>query len=197
MKTNGFERKAGADLSDPEFRRLMEAVESRLQPKVATINGEDAEVIAANKRYINLHERLPDDYQKLSKRQLKKLGKELLAERTHLERKEEIMLVLAHNGCWEALEPLERYVRKPDPKLRLFAELAFEECRFWFEKDPYGRDPDAELFMGFEPLKPCPCGSGKSFRDCHGTLPYGPPTGQLGQVSGRPRAKRDEQSLSP
>jgi|GEM_PF-500420 len=189
MRSNAFNRRFGEDLSGPEFRRLMEAVENRLQPKVAAINGDDADVIAANKQYIRLHERLPDDYQKLSKKQLEKLGRELLGGRTHLERKEEILLILAHNGCWEALKPLEKYVRNPDAQLRLFAELAFEECRFWFDKDPYGRDPDEQLYMGFDPLRPCPCGSGKPYGDCHGTLPYGPPTGQAEQGGCRSRAR--------
>lgn len=181
MNNDDFNRSPGDELADPEFRRLMEAVERRLQPKVAAINGDDAEVIAANKHYIRLHERLPGNYQNLSKEQIKKLGKELLKRRTHLDRKEEILLILAHNGCWEALDPLEKYVRNPDARLRIFAELAFEECRFWFDEDPYGRNPEEEVFMGFDPVKPCPCGSGKPFRDCHGTLPYGPPTGQTGE----------------
>jgi hypothetical protein len=178
MKSDMTDRRFGEDLSGPEFRRLMEAVENRLQPRVAAINGDDADVIAANKRYIRLHER-----------QLERLGRELLDRRTHLERKEEILLILAHNGCWEALKPLERYVRNPDARLRLFAELAFEECRFWFDKDPYGRDPEEQLFMGFDPLKACPCGSGKPYSDCHGTLPYGPPTDQPEDEGSRSRAK--------
>ena len=83
---------------------------------------------------------------------------------------------LAHNGCWEALKPLEEYVRAPDEELWAFAELAFEECRGWFEEDPYGRDPDEQVYMGFDRDRPCPCGSKKLFRECHGTLPLGPPT---------------------
>jgi uncharacterized protein YchJ len=95
---------------------------------------------------------------------------------TPLSRKETILMELAHNGCWEALRPLEEYVRAPDKELWAFAELAFEECRGWFEKDPYGRDPDEQVYMGFDRDKPCPCGSEKLFRECHGTLPLGPPT---------------------
>jgi hypothetical protein len=173
----------GDKLSDPEFKRLIDVVESKLEPKVAAINGEDEDVLAANKHYIGMHERLPDDYQNLTKEQLKALGKELLDKRTHLKRKEEILLILAHNGCWEALGPLEKYVRHPDPELQIFAELAFEECRFWFDEDPYGRDPDEEVFMGFDPDGVCPCGSGRRFKECHGTLPYGPPTRQTKRAS--------------
>lgn len=166
------------EYSDPEFERLLEAVERQLQPKVAAINGDDEEVLEANKRYIGSHESLPNDYQKLSKEELVNLGKELLDRTASLRRKESVLMILAHNGCWEALGPLEDYVRNPDPELRMIAELAFEECRFWFDEDPYGRDPDEQVFMGFDPEKPCPCGSGRLFRECHGTLPYGPPTCQ-------------------
>jgi hypothetical protein len=189
MKSSVSEPPFGEDISGPEFKRLMKTVESRLQPKVAAINGDDKDVIAANKHYIKLHERLPKNFQSLSGSQLEKLGKELLDRRTHLERKEEILLILAHNGCWDALKPLEKYVRNPDARLRLLAELAFEECRFWFDKDPYGRDADEQLFMGFDPLKVCPCGSGKIYGECHGTLPYGPPTGQFEQGKSRSRVR--------
>jgi len=169
----------GHEFSDPELERLLKAAERTLQPKVAAINGEDEEVLNANKRYIGAHETLPADYQALPKEELIRMGKELSDRSTPLRRKETVLMILAHNGCWEALKPLEEYVRNPDPELRIVAELAFEECRFWFEEDPYGRDPDEQVYMGFEPEKPCPCGSGRLFRECHGTLPYGPPTGQL------------------
>lgn len=175
-------RFGGGDLSDPELERLLEAAERTLQPKVAAINGEDERVLEANRRYIGAHESLPEDYQNLAREQLVSMGRELLDKNTRLRRKEELLMVLAHNGCWEALEPLEHYVRDPDPELRIVAELAFEECRFWFDEDPYGRNPDEQVFMGFEPEKPCPCGSGRVFKECHGTLPYGPPTGQKKQL---------------
>jgi hypothetical protein len=118
----------------------------------------------------------PDAFPALSKDELVRLGRELLDEETPIKRKESILLELAHNGCWEALKPLEEYVRNPDKDLWAFAELAFEECRGWFKEDPYGRDPDEQVYMGFDRDKPCPCGSEKLYRECHGTLPLGPPT---------------------
>lgn len=121
-------------------------------------------------------EEFPGDYPRLSRKEIAALGKELLETDTPIRRKESILMKLAHNGCWEALKPLEDYVRMPDRELWVFAELAFEECRGWFKEDPYGRDPDAQVFMGFDRDKPCPCGSEKLFKECHGTLPLGPPT---------------------
>lgn len=118
----------------------------------------------------------PGDLPKLTKEEITSLGKELLKTGTPIKRKECILMELAHNGCWEALKPLEDYVRMPDRELWVFAELAFEECRGWFKEDPYGRDPDEQVFMGFDRNKPCPCGSEKLFKECHGTLPLGPPT---------------------
>jgi hypothetical protein len=118
----------------------------------------------------------PGDYPRLSREEIVGLGKELLQADTPIKRKESILMQLAHNGCWEALKPLEDYVRMPDRELWVFAELAFEECRGWFKKDPYGRAQDAQVFMGFDRDKPCPCGSDKLFKECHGTLPLGPPT---------------------
>lgn len=120
----------------------------------------------------------PGDLPRIPKDKLAQLGKELLDKTTALKRKEEILMMLAYNGCWEALRPLEDYVRDPDQELWIFAELAFEECRGWFKEDPYGRDPDEQVFMGFERDKPCPCGSGRLYKECHGTLPLGPPTWQ-------------------
>jgi hypothetical protein len=118
----------------------------------------------------------PCDFPSLSLEEITRLGEELLNKKTPLDRKESILLELAHNGCWEALKPLEEYVRDPDKELWAFAELAFEECRGWFQEDPYGRGPDEQVYMGFDRDKPCPCGSNKLYRECHGTLPLGPPT---------------------
>jgi len=156
----------------------MSTMAKELTPKVVAIDGDNKEVIKKNKHYIEAHKTLPENYQLLSNQELTQLGKELLNTKTSIRRKEKILLILAHNGNWKALRPLEMYVKNPDKGMRILAELAFEECRFWFDKDPYERNPEEQVYLGFEAKKPCPCGSKKLFKECHGKLPYGPPAEQ-------------------
>lgn len=62
------------------------------------------------------------------------MGKLLFRDGVKLRTKGAIMTILAHHGCDEALMALKRYSENAEPELRIFAEMALNECEMWNEE---------------------------------------------------------------
>ena len=59
------------------------------------------------------------------------MGELLVLKNVTLKAKEIILMTLAHNPTKAALGILKAYNRMPDKGLKIFAELAFDECKMW------------------------------------------------------------------
>lgn len=94
----------------------------------------DNPTIQAGSEFLGGHALLPEGYEKIPVVKIVEMGKLLLEDGVKLRTKEATMMILAHHGCNEALLALKRYNESPEPELRIFAEMALDECEMWNEE---------------------------------------------------------------
>lgn len=78
-------------------------------------------------RYVNAHKKFLE--KKLTEKEVKIYGEKLFGKKTSIQEKEKILIILAHQKKKEALEILEKYSKKPDAALKIWAKMAMEECK--------------------------------------------------------------------
>ena len=84
--------------------------------------------------YINYHQKF--NWRKIEndqKKIIKEAKKSLLSKSCPLEQKKDFLFALAHIGILESLAILEEYLKKPDKELKMWAKMAFDECKMFFE----------------------------------------------------------------
>jgi hypothetical protein len=97
-----------------------------------TIDSPDPEMQAAGE-YIGGHSMLPANHQDIPEEIIEAIGRLLLETETTLRAKQAILMTLAHQESKTALSILKQYNRDPDDDLRIFGELALDECKMWNE----------------------------------------------------------------
>lgn len=83
--------------------------------------------------FISGHSVLPVGYDKIPKSTIGEIGALLNNKKTLLAAKEAMLILLAHHPSKQALSALKEYNSSPDQKLKIFAELALDECACWNE----------------------------------------------------------------
>lgn len=96
------------------------------------VDSDDTELKAAG-QFIGGHSCLPKNYQSIPIEKIANMGKLLFNEMTAISTKEVILMLLAHHPTAEALNILKTYNGQPDKELRIFAQLALDECEMWNE----------------------------------------------------------------
>ena len=123
----------------------------------------------AAKEYINSHNLLPKNYEDTTEEEIEECGKKLFDPKTSIKEKKKVLMLLAHLGVYESFKILKAYRQNPDPELRFWSNMAFEECTT-FVNQSFSQ----EALVTFNELRktsrndPCPCGSGKKFKKCCG-----------------------------
>ncbi len=127
-------KKKGSIMSEKDFWEFLNASlrKGRISQVSGTTDSVDEELQAVGD-FVGSHALLPKDYDKIPKAKITEMGKLLLEKETTFKAKEAIMIILAHHGSNEALTALKAYKRNPDRELRIFAELALDECEMWNE----------------------------------------------------------------
>ena len=95
-----------------------------------TVDSDDPQLKAVG-QFIGGHSYLPEDYQNISIEKIVNMGKLLFSEMTAISTKEAILMLLAHHPSKEALIALRAYNEQPDESLKIFSQLALEECEMW------------------------------------------------------------------
>lgn len=93
----------------------------------------DNTMLRKNAEYLSAHTFLPVDHDKIPVDKILLMGKGLLSRNTAIEIKKTILIILAHHSSREALFAIKTYLRDPDEDLRIFAEIALDECHMWQE----------------------------------------------------------------
>ena len=106
--------------------------QGRVEQMSAVMYSDDPQVREAGK-YIGAHSFLPKEYDKVSLKEIADMGSLLLSGMASISTKEAILVLLAHIPSKEALSILKAYNRLPDAELRLFAQMALDECEMWNE----------------------------------------------------------------
>ncbi|MDP3790300.1 MAG: hypothetical protein Q8R48_07865 [Candidatus Omnitrophota bacterium] len=84
-------------------------------------------------KYIGAHSFLPKEYNNISEREIVDMGRLLLDGMAAVSTKEAILVLLAHIPSKEALNILKTYNELPEEGLKLFAQMALDECEMWNE----------------------------------------------------------------
>lgn len=79
------------------------------------------------------HALLPKNYQDLTPYDIVGIGKLLFERGVKIKTKEAILVLLAHQPSRIALNLIRKYTMKPDKTLKIYAELALDECEMWNE----------------------------------------------------------------
>jgi len=140
-----FERKSPRDVSymvegrrnmtENEFWQFLERSwkENGRVPQVSGIIDSADPVLQSHGQYIGGHALLPNGYEKISDRQMLKMGELLFDKKANPKTKEAIMVILAHIPSRVALSILKKYNATPDAGLEIFAEIALDESKMWNE----------------------------------------------------------------
>ncbi len=107
-------------------------VRGKVEQMSAVMYSDDPQVREAGK-YIGAHSFLPKGYDKISVTEIIDMGRLLLGGMASISTKEAIMVLLAHIPAKETLNILKMYNRLPDAELKLFAQMALDECEMWNE----------------------------------------------------------------
>ena len=87
--------------------------------------------IQAMGHYIMSHALLPKDCDKIPFEAVIAMARLLIQKGIQRKTREAIMIILAHHGSEEALEALRMYNMRPNKGLKVFSEMALDECRGW------------------------------------------------------------------
>lgn len=157
------------NFSEDELADLVKAMEARgLSGSIMAVDDPNSEEGKASVEYIEYHKKLPESYYKnMPKEEIEKAGKVLLSQKASIEDKKRALMILAHTGNIEAYKILEEYEKKPDPELKIWINLAVQECQSFLKRDIIGHPV---LTVGRVTKTgrndSCLCGSGKKFKKC-------------------------------
>ena len=98
----------------------------------------DCEKLGLNEAemFISSHALLPKGYENLSLDNIQRMGMLLFRNGVQLRTKQAVLILLAHHPSREALAILEKFSLSPDQGLRIFSELALDECCMWNDEKP-------------------------------------------------------------
>ena len=123
----------------------------------------------AAEEYINSHHLLPRNYNDTTEEEIEERGSKLFDPKTSINEKKKILMLLAHLGVYESYRILKRYQENPNPELRFWAKMAFDECRTFAQQNLSDETLTALTLIGkIGRNDPCPCGSGRKFKKCCG-----------------------------
>lgn len=118
----------------------------------------------AAKEYVEYHKKLPSQffqskYPQVSEKEVEKASKKLLSSKSSLRDKKKAIILLAHTGRFEALHILEKYAEKPDKELKVWINMAIDECRTFLESN-ISEKPVISFGKATKVGRndPCPCG---------------------------------------
>ncbi len=127
------------DLNQQDFLLLKEAMEHNgLTGMMMCVGGDfdnDEDPEEAIKEYIAYHEKIS---KKISKKEIERLKKVLFLKTVTLVDKKIALASLAHLADQTVFEVLKKFHECPDNELRVWSELAFQECRSFFKSKVFG-----------------------------------------------------------
>ncbi|MBU3965362.1 SEC-C domain-containing protein [Patescibacteria group bacterium] len=156
-------------LSDKELMDLVEAMKNwGLSGSIMAVDDPNSEEGKAAIEYIEYHKKLPESYYKnMPKEEIEKAGKVLSSQKAITEDKKRALMILAHTGNIAAYKILEEYEKNPDLELKIWINLAVQECQSFLKRDIIGQPV---LTVGritkVGRNDSCLCGSGKKFKKC-------------------------------
>ncbi|TSC91656.1 MAG: Uncharacterized protein CEN92_238, partial [Candidatus Berkelbacteria bacterium Licking1014_96] len=120
---------------EDELENLARAMEKKgLKGQILKVDDSQDETSKQAVEYINYHKKISEKGSTDDK-EIEKAKKILLNNKSSLEKKKKSILVLAHTGRVDCLRALEKYAKKPDPELSVWAETAVGECKLFLKSE--------------------------------------------------------------
>lgn len=155
-------------LSQEEMSMLVMAMQAKgMKGSIMAIDDPNSEEGKAAQEYINYHQKLPKTYPHISEKEIESAKKNLLDKKVIIEDKKKALILLAHTGRLDAWETLEKYEKNPDPQLKIWLNMAMEECQMFLKSDLLDKpmiNINKVSKIGRNDL--CSCGSGKKYKKC-------------------------------
>ncbi len=119
------------NLSEYEFEAMIEALELKgLNGSIITISEPDSEEAQMAMEYIKYHNQFPHlCLGQTSQKKLKKFSQDLFRNSASLEDKKKALIALGHTADIFAYKSLEKYIERPDSDLKIWANMALQECQ--------------------------------------------------------------------
>lgn len=158
------------NLSEEEFKELLEAMKARgLKGTIMAVDDPNSEEAIAAKEYIDYHKKLPKTYPHIPAGEIEWAKSILFDKKAGIEDKKKSLVILGHIGNPEIFRILEKYEKNPDPELKIWINMAIQECQSFIESDIAG-EPIMKIGKVTRTGRndPCPCNSGKKYKRCHG-----------------------------
>ena len=122
--------------------------------------------------YVNSHHWLPQNYRTLPRHKVEALGKTLFDPNAATIDKKKALMLLGHRGSIEAYRILKKFMQSPPAKLKVWGEIAFEECKTFLATELSDENQIGVNVLPQSKIRrndPCPCGSGKKYKRCCGS----------------------------
>ncbi|MFH1253258.1 MAG: hypothetical protein V1664_02910 [Candidatus Uhrbacteria bacterium] len=124
------------NLNHQDFLALREAMERKGMKGMIMCVGSDSDEaqapIKAAREYLSYHQKIAT---KVSKKEITQLSKTLLSPKAEIEEKKLAIVTLAHIADQSVFEVLKKYHTRPDKELRVWSELACQECRSFLKSE--------------------------------------------------------------
>lgn len=156
------------EMTEEDLVEFMLAMQGKgMQGSIMTVSDPDSEEGLAAKEYIKYHDKLPKTYPIISKEETEGAKKVLLSQSASIEDKKKALIILAHTVSAEAYKTLEEYEKNPDEELKVWINLAIQECGSFLKNEITGK-PEINItkVTKIGRNEPCPCGSGRKYKKC-------------------------------
>ncbi len=157
------------NLSEEDFANLTKELGGRgMNSFVTVVEDADSGEGKAAIEYIEYHKKIPESYYtNMPEEEVEWSGKILLSENSGIEDKKRALLILAHKGSAGSYKILEEYEKNPDPELKIWLNLAIQECKGFLKSGITGKPVvSVERASKIGRNEKCPCGSGKKYKKC-------------------------------
>jgi hypothetical protein len=162
--------KSKKQFSAEELTKFLEIGKAQGKTAMLTfVDDPDGPEGRAAAEYVKSHSLLPKNYEETTEEEIAENGVRLLDPETPIDQKKKTLMLLAHLGVYESFRILKAYRDNPDPALRIWADMAFDECQT-FVRQSFSPEAIASFNAVLKTGRnePCPCGSGKKFKKCCG-----------------------------
>ena len=143
--------------------------EKGMKGSIMAVSDPDSEEARVAVEYIEYHKKLPKSYPHVSEKEINWAKKTLFSPEAKLEEKKKSLIILAHLDRLDAYKTLEKYEARADPALKIWVNMAIQECQSFLKSDILEKPViSVSQVSKVGRNEPCPCGSKKKYKKCHG-----------------------------
>ena len=128
------------NLSEEEYVSLMMALKEKgMGGSIMAIDDPESEEGRATVEYIEYHKKIPESYYlNMPEEEIEWSREILFSKKSEIEDKKRALIILAHKGRPDVYKILEEYEKNPDPELKIWLNLAIQECQNFLKEDIMG-----------------------------------------------------------